>query len=214
MSRYYGFQSNIYDATRWMFLYGRSQIINDVIIRPGHTVIEIGCGTGHNFEPILKRITASGKLIGVDCSKPMLKRASARTKKQGWKNIQLVDEEYGRAAITEGQADVVLMSYSLSMIPNWQSALKCAKSELKPGGTMGIVDFWFGELGRMSEGFAHWLNLNHVDIDRPYENVLTAMFQPARFRTHNAFAGLWKYFRFVGVKPMKAGNGAARNPES
>src|SRR6516162_7350116 len=103
MSRYYGFQSNIYDATRWMFLYGRSQIIDDVIIRPGDTVIEIGCGTGHNFAPILKRITASGKLIAVDCSAPMLKHAAARARKHGWKNIQLVDEEYGRAPINEGQ---------------------------------------------------------------------------------------------------------------
>jgi S-adenosylmethionine-diacylgycerolhomoserine-N-methlytransferase len=197
-----------------MFLYGRSHIIDDVIIRPGETVMEIGCGTGHNFAPILKRITASGKLIAVDCSAPMLKHAAARAQKQGWENIQLVDEEYGRAPVNEGQADVVLMSYSLSMIPNWQAALKCAKSELKPGGAIGIVDFWFGELGKLSEGFAHWLRVNHVEIDRPYENLLTAMFEPAQFRTYDAFAGLWKYYRFVGVKPMKASTAAARTRES
>jgi hypothetical protein len=86
------------------------------------------------------------------------------------------------------------------MIPNWQNALRCAKAELKPGGRIGVVDFWFGELGRASEGFADWLRLNHVEVDRPYENVLTTMFASEQFRTQNALGGLWKYFRFMGVK--------------
>ena len=33
------------------------------------------------------------------------------------------------------------MSYSLSMIPDWDTALKCAFRELRPGGRIGVVDF-------------------------------------------------------------------------
>jgi S-adenosylmethionine-diacylgycerolhomoserine-N-methlytransferase len=210
MSKYYGVHSRIYDATRWMFLFDRTRIVHDLAIRPHETVLEIGCGTGHNFEIIVRSLNGQGRLIGVDCSAPMLKRAAARVRNNRWQNVTLVDVEYGSEPINEGQTDVVLLSYSLSMIPNWQNALKSAKSELKPGGRIGIVDFWYGELGGVSDAFAGWLHVNHVEIDRPYENVLTTMFDPAVIRTRNAFAGLWKYFRFTGIKPKKAGCGAVR----
>jgi S-adenosylmethionine-diacylgycerolhomoserine-N-methlytransferase len=209
MSRYYGFHSTIYDATRWMFLFDRKRIVQDLALRPGETVIEIGCGTGHNFETIMTPLESRGRLIAVDCSKPMLKHAARRIRKNRWQNVTAVDVEYGSAPINEGQTDVVLMSYSLSMIPNWQSVLKTAKAELKPGGRIGIVDFWYGGLGEASEAFAGWLHFNHVEIDRPYENVLTAMFDPLEFHTHNAFGGLWQYFRFIGVKKTKPGSAVA-----
>ena len=42
----------------------------------------------------------------------------------------------------EGPADVVTFSYSLTMIPDWVRALEQAWALLKPGGTIGIVDFY------------------------------------------------------------------------
>ena len=119
LSRYYAVHSRIYDATRWMFLFGRTRAVQNLRIRPNDTVVEVGCGTGHNFAAIQSRLQARGRLVAVDCSRPMLARSAARIEQNHWKNIELIDCEYGSVPITGGQADAVLMSYSLSMIPNW-----------------------------------------------------------------------------------------------
>jgi S-adenosylmethionine-diacylgycerolhomoserine-N-methlytransferase len=48
MSGYYAWQSRIYDATRWAFLFGRDALLDDLQLKPGNTVVEVGCGTGRN----------------------------------------------------------------------------------------------------------------------------------------------------------------------
>src|SRR5215831_8617605 len=120
MTNYYHLQSQFYDATRWAFLYGRKRIVEELKIRPGERVVEIGCGTGSNFEAIQTALQNSGELIGVDCSAPMLGKAADRVRRHGWKNVRLLDLEYGPEPVTGGTADVVLFSYSLSMIEDWE----------------------------------------------------------------------------------------------
>jgi S-adenosylmethionine-diacylgycerolhomoserine-N-methlytransferase len=196
MTRYYGFHSSIYDATRWMFLFGRTRLIESLAIRPTETVLDIGCGTGRNLAAIQIRLAGRGHLVAVDCSRPMLAKTEELVRRRNWSNVEVVDCEYGSVPVMQGQADAVIMSYSLSMIPNWQQALKCAKSELRPGGRIGVVDFCNPETG--ATRFGDWLRWNHVEIDRPYENVLTSMFDPASFKSKSAFAGLWHYFIYTG----------------
>src|SRR5205814_3201717 len=109
--KYYELQSGLYDATRWTFLYGRNRLIDSLNIRPGERILEIGCGTGRNFDLIQHYLQGTGELTGVDCSSPMLTKASQRIRTNGWKNVLLIDHEYGRETITRGRADVVLFSY-------------------------------------------------------------------------------------------------------
>src|SRR5262245_41403501 len=56
MSNYYRMHAPIYDFTRWMFLFGRKQIIADLRLKRGEVVVEVGCGTGKNFSAILNAI--------------------------------------------------------------------------------------------------------------------------------------------------------------
>ena len=200
MSRYYGYHARIYDATRWMFLFGRTRIVKDLNIKPDDVVMEIGCGTGRNFDHIQDRLTGRGRLIGVDCSAPMLDQSAARVSRKGWQNVELIDCEYGTSPLRGGHVDVVLFSYSLSMIPTWQSALRCAKAELKPGGRIGVVDFCSDRHHRAAILFADWLQVNHVDANRPLENVLTSMFVPVNHRKQTGVAGLWNYLEFTGTR--------------
>ena len=110
MSGYYAWQSRIYDATRWAFLFGRNAVLDTLQLKPGGTVVEIGCGTGHNLEGIVNRVGPSGKILAVDCARPMLARCAERIRKKRWENVRLIDREYGVAPIVEGGADAVLMS--------------------------------------------------------------------------------------------------------
>jgi S-adenosylmethionine-diacylgycerolhomoserine-N-methlytransferase len=200
MSGYYAWQSRIYDVTRWAFLFGRTALLEQLQLKPGSTVIEVGCGTGHNLEGIVKRVGSRGEIIGVDCARPMLARCANRVRKKQWQNVRLVDREYGFAPVAENSADAVLMSYSLSMIPDWEKVIECASRELSAAGRIGVVDFCLGNGATAIAGFEQWMTRNHVAVRRPYVEKLSSVFRPLRCETRKAFGGLWSYFLFVGER--------------
>ena len=208
MTNYYSVQSHFYDCTRWAFLYGRKRLIEKLDIRPGERVVEIGCGTGANFGAIQAGLRNTGELIGIDCSGPMLRKAEQRAQENGWSNVRLLDLEYGKETVTQGQADVVLFSYSLSMVEDWQRALSCALSELRPDGRVGVLDFCAKrkrdsaqpqeKSENSSNWFTGWLAMNHVQADRPYQEELSRLFEERSYTRYDAWAGLWSFYLFVG----------------
>jgi S-adenosylmethionine-diacylgycerolhomoserine-N-methlytransferase len=200
MSGYYAWQSRIYDATRWAFLFGRKTILDELHLKPGDTVVEVGCGTGHNLESIVRRVGERGEVFAVDCAEPMLARCAERIRRKGWNNVRLVDREYGTVPVTGGKADAVLMSYSVSMIPDWESVIRCAFQELKAGGRIGVVDFCQKDQAAVSKVFKWWMTRNHVFLDRPYIERLSSSSHPTHRSTRRAFGGLWSYYLFAGKK--------------
>lgn len=200
MSAYYEWHSRIYDCTRWAFLFDRAAILEDLHLKAGETVIEVGCGTGHNLDAILNRVGPQGEVLAVDCSAPMIKRCRKRIRDNDWTNVRLIDREYGSVPISSGQADAVVMSYSLSMIPYWEEALEGALRDLRPGGRIGVLDFYLENRTAITMGFSEWMARNHVMLDRPYLENLSSVFRPIRCVTRKAFGGLWSFYRFVGKR--------------
>lgn len=185
VQRFYRYQAGVYDLTRWMFLYGRQRAIDLLEIQRDSRVLEIGCGTGLNFEHIVKRLDpAQGRLVGVDFSQHMLGRAARRVASRGYVNLTVVGADAERLALNE-RFDAVLFAYSLSMIPDWQSALERACGHLSPGGRMVVLDFGrfdrWGPLRRLARG---WLWLNHVETGRPYETKLAELLTNLRVEAH------------------------------
>ena len=57
-------------------------------------------------------------------------------------SIEVVEADATLFQPADGRADVVTFSYSLTMIPDWFAALENAMAMLKPGGLIGVVDFY------------------------------------------------------------------------
>jgi SAM-dependent methyltransferase len=77
----------------------RRELIVNLAPRPGEVVLDVGCGTGRNFEPIQQRIGPGGRLIGIEQSPEMLAQARALVQRRGWTNVQLVCAGAEEAAI-------------------------------------------------------------------------------------------------------------------
>ncbi|MDX6729993.1 MAG: hypothetical protein QOK49_4798 [Baekduia sp.] len=68
----------------------RRQLVTSLAPQPGEVVLDVGCGTGRNFEHIQQRIGPSGRLIGIEQSPEMLGQARALVERSGWTNVDLV----------------------------------------------------------------------------------------------------------------------------
>jgi S-adenosylmethionine-diacylgycerolhomoserine-N-methlytransferase len=181
MNRMYRWQRFIYDATRRYYLLGRDQLIDGIKPSAGASVLEIGCGTGRNLVHAARQYPGA-TLYGIDVSTEMLTTAISAIDRRGLNGIVRVAHGDATAfdpAVLFGISafDHVMISYSLSMIPDWHAVLDNAVSRLKPGGRLHIVDFGNQErLPAAARKFLlRWLALFDVTPRRDMQDVLMTM---------------------------------------
>lgn len=169
MDRQYRYQRYVYDLTRKYYLLGRDVLLDEIQLQPGDTVLEIGCGTARNLCRLAHRYPDHA-LYGLDASTVMLATAQKTWgQHRCFRNIHL---QQGLAETwspldfgLQRPFDHLIFSYSLSMIPDWRSALDHALAHLAHNGTLHIVDFslqrqlppWFG---RWLKRWLHWFNVH------------------------------------------------------
>lgn len=145
MNRMYRRQRHIYNGTRRYYLLGRDRLISGLGPAPGANVLEIGCGTGRNLVQAA-RLYPEARFFGIDVSTEMLTSAiSAISRRSMTGRIRVA---HGDGTAFDPQLlfgvpcfDQVMISYSLSMIPEWRSVVHAAARRLTPGGRLHVVDF-------------------------------------------------------------------------
>lgn len=145
MDAIYRVQRHFYDVTRKHYLLGRDTLIRNLAVPADGTVLEVGCGTARNLVCIA-RAYPSARCFGVDISAAMLQTAAATIARNGLgARVRLA-----RADATAFNADIlfetrqfdrVVISYALSMIPDWEAVLRQSMLLLKPGGAVHVADF-------------------------------------------------------------------------
>ncbi|MBA4047749.1 MAG: SAM-dependent methyltransferase [Sphingomonas sp.] len=145
MDAIYRSQRHFYDLTRKYYLLGRDRLIEGLCPPGGGTVLEVGCGTGRNLIAAARRFPGA-RFFGIDISREMLTTASANIARAGLaERITLAQGDAtafdAPALFGVAQFDRVFQSYTLSMIPDWQGALREGASKLAPGGRLDLVDF-------------------------------------------------------------------------
>ncbi|MCC2095775.1 MAG: class I SAM-dependent methyltransferase [Hyphomicrobiales bacterium] len=148
MDRMYRWQRHIYDFTRKPYLLGRDRMIASLGVPQDGHVLEIGCGTGRNLIQAARRYP-HGFFYGFDIAGVMLETADRSIRQAGLAGrirTALGDATGFNTQALFGRAhfDRVFISYSLSMIPGWRSALELALDTLAPGGALLITDFYDG----------------------------------------------------------------------
>jgi S-adenosylmethionine-diacylgycerolhomoserine-N-methlytransferase len=142
LEAFYGPQARHYDAFRERLLHGRRELIERLDPPAGSWLVELGGGTGRNLLYFGERLAGFRRVDLVDLCPSLL--AEARRRMAGLPNVRVVEAD-AVAYRCEEQADCVYFSYSLTMIPDWHSALQNALSLLRPGGLLGVVDFYVSE---------------------------------------------------------------------
>jgi ubiquinone/menaquinone biosynthesis C-methylase UbiE len=122
----------------------RKVAVDALQLRPGNTVVEIGCGTGLNFPLIEKAIGPQGRLIGVDLTQAMLDEARGKIEGHSWNNVELVQSDAARYEFP-APIDAVISTFAITLIPAYDTVIKNAVRALRPGGRIVIMDFKLAE---------------------------------------------------------------------
>jgi S-adenosylmethionine-diacylgycerolhomoserine-N-methlytransferase len=181
MNRMYRRQRHIYDGTRRYYLLGRDQLIAHLRPGAGATVLEIGCGTGRNLMHAAGRYP-DARFFGIDVSTEMLTSAISAISRLGMTDRIRVAHGDGTRFDPQNLFGVasfyhVMISYSLSMIPDWRRVLQVATGCVRPGGRLHIVDFGGQErLPRIARTLLlRWLAMFDVTPRDDLEHELSAM---------------------------------------
>lgn len=216
IERLFGPMAADYDSFRRRYLHGRRELMEHFEIPQGGRLVELGGGTGRNLEFLGERLKLLSSARVVDICTPLLEVARERHRRLGWDNVELVEGDATCWQPPEGeQVDVAFFSYSLTMMPDWYLALENALAMLKPGGQLGVVDFYFSRK-RPSNGDRHhaffhryfWrLWFSHVDVFLSHDHLPYLQQHTERVYLHEGmgsvpYVPLLKapYFAFIGRK--------------
>lgn len=215
LESFYGKQADDYDTTRRGLLHGREDLFRRLPTPPGGVWIDLGGGTGANLELLGDRIRQLKSVCLVDLTPSLLRVARQRIARHGWTNVVALEEDASRLPLRLEDADVVTFSYSLTMIPDWYTAIENAWRLLKPNGQIGVVDFYVSRK-HPKPGFARhpgltrafwpwWFAHDNVFLNADHVPYLHQLFEPLYFAEQRGrlkyapFARV-PYFEFIGRK--------------
>jgi S-adenosylmethionine-diacylgycerolhomoserine-N-methlytransferase len=138
---FYRHQAEDYDAFRARLLHGRANMMRMLDIPEKGQLLDMGGGTGNNVEYLGERRERLRIIRIVDLCPSLLRAATERIARRGWSNVQTALADATTYRPEDEPVDLVTFSYSLTMIPDWFRAIEHAHALLKPGGSIGIVDF-------------------------------------------------------------------------
>ena len=187
---YYRVHSKFYDATRWAFLFGRNDLQHFFPELPENPrILDIGCGTGKQLL-FLKNVYPNSEIIGIDRSEAMLQKARTKFGKE----FDIRNECYSKNTFPANSFDLIVGSYSLTMVDDLRETMESIRYHLKPGGYIAAVDFESSPFN----WFMDWMKVNHVEMKDNLFDALSDYFPKNTFESRKAYLGLYTYSFFIG----------------
>ena len=179
-AKHYDVTSRLYPAPGYPQRGQRRRAVEALDLRPGHTVVDMACGTGLNFQLLEQAIGADGRIVGVDLTDAMLAQARRRIETNGWSNVTLVQADAAEFEFPAG-VDAIVSTYALSQVPECGEVIAHGAAALSPGGRWVVLDLKvpdraprrLAQLGvaavRPFASIEEWI------ARRPWEAIRTAM---------------------------------------
>ena len=109
-------------------------------IKSGDTVVDLGSGAGNDVFVARAIVGEQGKVIGLDFTEEMIKKAIKNNEKLGYNNVEFRLGEIENMPLDNEIADVVISNCVLNLVPDKHKAFSEIYRILKPGAHFCVSD--------------------------------------------------------------------------
>jgi arsenite methyltransferase len=110
------------------------------MIQPGDTVLDLGSGAGNDCFVARHEVGPTGRVLGIDFSSPMIKKARENAFKLGYNNVEFREGDIEDMPVIDNSVDVVVSNCVLNLLPDKSTIFKEIHRVLKPTGHFSISD--------------------------------------------------------------------------
>jgi SAM-dependent methyltransferase len=109
-------------------------------IRPGETILDIGCGGGIDTILAAQRTGPAGRVIALDFLPEMLDRTAAAVRTAHLSNVELLNGEMEAIPLPDRSVDLIVSNGVINLSPRKARVMAECARVLRPGGRLCVSD--------------------------------------------------------------------------
>ncbi|TFG35138.1 MAG: arsenite methyltransferase [Parcubacteria group bacterium] len=109
-------------------------------IKEGDIVLDLGSGAGFDCFLASRKVGKEGRVIGVDMTEEMIKKAKINSEKLGIKNVEFILGEIENLPIEDNFVDIVITNCVINLTPDKAETFKEIYRVLRKGGRVYLSD--------------------------------------------------------------------------